>query len=562
MHDQDVFLERALLAEKLIDQTQMVAVKRHCAENDTDLVDGLVATETLSSRQLGLVRAEITETPFVDLDEYEPCFANTSLVPRSLAERHTVFPLFMIDNVLTLAMDDPLNLQAADQIRQLVRCDVDPVLCERGLLQDLISRAYSLSHERDGDIQRLQSEDDEIAALQASEPVIAAVNQILGDAVEQRASDVHINPDEHVLHLRYRVDGCLQPKQGPPLSMHSSIVQRLKVMATLDLTQTRRPQDGKFRYRHNGQDVDVRVSTIPTVCGENVVMRLLAISQAVHEFHDLGVPPSMVNQIEDLISHPHGMMLVTGPTGSGKTTTLYTALSRLNDPSRNVMTIEDPVELRLPYVRQIQTHAEIGLTFSAALRSMLRQDPDVILVGEIRDEETATIAMQAALTGHLVLSTLHTNDAVGAVARLRDYGLPSFVINSALLGVVAQRLVRRVCTHCVAPAEIDEFQVRRFRLESTVGLVEGKGCSRCAQTGYRGRVGLFELLPFTEQVRSLIETGDATDRIRAHAIDGGMRLMWQDGLDKARQGLTTLDEIAAAASVIILDDQVDKRMAA
>jgi type IV pilus assembly protein PilB len=379
-------------------------------------------------------------------------------------------------------MDNPLDLEATDQVRQIVKCEVDAVLCEREELRAVIARAYSLTHahqEKTRPVEQAPKPEQDID----SQPVVAAVNQMLADAASHHASDIHINPDEHALHLRYRVDGVLLVKQGPPISMHGGIVQRLKVMANLDLTQTRRPQDGKFRFRHEGKLIDVRVSIMPTVCGENVVMRLLTSTQTIHDFHELGMPGAMAAELDELINQPYGMVLVSGPTGSGKTTTLYAALSKLNDPSHNVMTIEDPVEIRLPLVRQIQVHPEIGLTFATALRSILRQDPDVVLVGEIRDADTATIALQAALTGHLVLSTVHTNDAVGAIARLRDFGLPSFVINSALLGVVAQRLVRRVCTQCAAPDQIDELTRKRFHIDHNIhGFLRGKGCGRCAQT--------------------------------------------------------------------------------
>jgi type IV pilus assembly protein PilB len=301
----------------------------------------------------------------------------------------------------------------------------------------------------------------------------------------------------------------------------------------------------------------VRLSTIPTVCGENVVMRLLANTQTIKGFTDLGIPAPLIAEVEEMLQQPYGMILVTGPTGSGKTTTLYTALSRLNDPSSNIMTIEDPVEIRLPYVRQIQVHPEIGMTFAAALRSILRQDPDVVLVGEVRDAETATIALQAALTGHMVLSTVHTNDAVGAVARLRDFGLPSFVINSAVLGVMAQRLVRRTCGNCTAPVHVDELTRRRFHLEESAdGFVRGRGCGRCGQTGYRGRIGLYELLAFTPAVKGLVEQGGSVERIRELAVANGMRQMWQDGVEKARLGHTTLEEVSNAASVIRVEDHL------
>ncbi len=554
MHNQDVFLEQTLLEEGRVSREQLEAARRYAAEHQVDLVDGLIGSRAVNGREIAMAKAGICEAPFVNIDEYEACFANTHLVPRAVAERYCVFPLFKIDAVLTLAMDDPLNLEAMDQARQFAKCEVDAVLCDREQLRPLISRAYRLTQVTESEQVAPTAVAIE-AAADTAQPVVAAVNQMLADAVEQNASDVHINPDEQELRLRYRVDGVLQERQGPPLAMHSGIVQRLKVMGQLDLTQTRRPQDGKFRFLHAGRTIDVRMSTVPTVCGENVVLRLLTNSQVILDYHELGVPAKMVEEIEEMIHRPYGMLLVTGPTGCGKTTTLYTILSRLNHPSRNILTIEDPVEIRLPYLRQIQVHSEIGLTFSAALRSILRQDPDVILVGEVRDHETATIALQAALTGHLVLATLHTNDAPGAVARLRDYHLPAFVINSAVLGVIAQRLVRRICQHCAAPAPVADLLRTRFGLGKQVkGFVQGKGCARCAHTGYRGRLGLYELLSFTHPIQSLVEQGGSTKKIRERAVREGMRQMWQDGVEKARLGQTTLEEVAKVTAVMAASD--------
>jgi type IV pilus assembly protein PilB len=554
MHNQDVFLEQTLLEEGRITPEQLESARRYGIEHQVDLVDALISTETVSGREVALVKAGICEAPFVNLDDYDACFANTALVPRAVAERYCLFPLFKIDNVLTLAMDDPLNLEAMDQARQFAKCEVDAVLCDRQQLRPLINRAYRLTqvHTEEEETETVEAE----GGADTSQPVVAAVNQILADAADKNASDIHINPDEDELRLRFRVDGVLQEQQAPPLSMHAGIVQRLKVMGHLDLTQTRRPQDGKFRFTHNGQRIDVRMSTLPTVCGENVVIRLLSNAEVVLDFHELGVPPQMVEDVEEMLSRPYGMLLVTGPTGCGKTTTLYTALHKLNEPTRNIMTIEDPVEIRLPYLRQIQVHSEIGLTFASALRSIVRQDPDVILVGEIRDNETATIALQAALTGHMVLATLHTNDAPGAVARLRDYNLPAFVINSAVLGVVAQRLVRRVCQHCRAHEKVDDLIRHRFGLpdDDVKDFVRGRGCPRCGHTGYRGRVGLFELLTFTQPVQTLVEQGGSTKKIRERAIREGMRQMWQDGLEKARMGLTTLHEVAKVAAVMAVGD--------
>jgi type IV pilus assembly protein PilB len=554
MHNQDVFLEQTLLEEGRVSAEELETARRYSIEHQVDLVDALISTQTISGREVALVKAGICEAPFVNLDEFEACFTNTQLVPRAVAERYCLFPLFKIDNVLTLAMDDPLNLEAMDQARQFAKCEVDAVLCDRQQLRPLINRAYRLTQVN---AEEEDVEDGEAApTVDTSQPVVAAVNQILSDAADEGASDIHVNPDEEELRLRYRVDGVLQERQALPLSMHAGIVQRLKVMAHLDLTQTRRPQDGKFRFVHDEHQVDVRMSTLPTVCGENVVLRLLSNSQVVLDFHELGVPTQLVDELEEMISRPYGMLLVTGPTGCGKTTSLYTVLHKLNEPSRNIMTIEDPVEIRLPYLRQIQVHSEIGLTFASALRSIVRQDPDVILVGEVRDNETATIALQAALTGHMVLATLHTNDAPGAVARLRDYNLPAFVINSAVLGVVAQRLVRRVCQHCRAHDTVDDLIRHRFGLQEddVKDFVRGKGCPRCGHTGYRGRVGLFELLKFTQPVQTLVEQGGSTKKIRERAIREGMRQMWQDGLEKARMGQTTLHEVAKVAAVMSVGD--------
>ncbi len=556
MHNQDVFLEQTLLEEGRITAEQLEEARRYGIEHQVDLVDALISTDTISGRDIALAKASICEAPFVDIEDYEACFANTRFVPRSVAERYCLYPLFKIDGVITLAMDDPLNLEAMDQARQFAKSEVDAVLCDREKLRPLIGRAYRLSQaslEEEGETEA------EIAAKELSDmsqPVVAAVNQLLADSVDVNASDIHINPDQNELRIRYRVDGVLREQQGPPLSMHAAIVQRLKVMAQLDLTQTRRPQDGKFRFHHDTRPIDVRMSTVPTVCGENVVLRLLSNSQVILDFHELGVPAKLVLDLEELIERPYGMILVTGPTGCGKTTTLYTVLNKLNVPSRNIMTIEDPVEIRLPYLRQIQVHTEIGLSFASALRAIVRQDPDVILVGEIRDNETATIGLQAALTGHLVLSTLHTNDAPGAIARMRDYNLPAFVINSAVLGIVAQRLVRRLCQNCAVPDVIDDMMLHRFGLDAQdkKSFMRNVGCPRCGQTGYRGRVGLYELLKFTAPIQTLVEQGGSTKKIRERAIREGMRQMWHDGLEKARLGQTSLQEVAKMAAVMAVTE--------
>ena len=554
--DSSHFLVQSLIEDGQISEADAHRAREHAVEHGCALPEALVAVGAVTQRQLAISRATLCEYPFVDLVAYDVDINNANLIPRAMSERLSAFVLFKIGDVSTVAMLDPLNLQSIDQVRQVLRTDVDPVLCDAEQLHALIARAYSLVQTDSGASEPTHVK-PEAALTTGDEPIVAAVNQVIVAAIDAGASDIHLNPEENTLNLRYRLDGVLVPQQGPPRSAHESMVQRLKVMAKLDLTQTRRPQDGKFRFVHRNSTIDVRLSLVPTIHGENVVMRLLRPAAAIGDVKDLGMPPDVATWFEEMIAHPHGMILVTGPTGSGKTTTLYTALARLNSPERNIMTIEDPVEIRLPLVRQVQVNAEIGLTFASALRSFLRQDPDVILVGEIRDEETARIATQAALTGHLVFSTLHTNDAVGAVARLRDLSVPAFAINNALLCAIAQRLVRRVCEGCVQPHDVDPTLLRGMGIRPETGakFVRGSGCPRCLNTGYRGRVGVYEMLRVTPRIRDLIDANASVSDIRRVAADEGMRLMWHDGLDKASLGLTTLDELARLRGVQETDER-------
>lgn len=550
MRDAGNFLVRSLLAEKMISEIDVQRANESAAAKGIDSVDALVTLGIISSRRIAIERAKICEYPFVDLTHYDVDFHNTRLMPRSVAEKLVVYPLFCFEGVSTVAMLDPLNLQAIDQVRQVLKGEIDPVICDSEQLRALIARAYSLSA---ANVTSGTAGDEQAERTTGEEPIVAAVNQILAGAVDLGASDIHINPDENELLLRYRVDGVLQTLQGPQKSAHASIVQRLKVLAQLDLTQTRRPQDGKFRFHpRSGPPVDVRLSIIPTLHGENVVMRLLRSARSIGAVRDLLMPDAMMRHYEDLIAKPNGMILVTGPTGSGKTTTLFAALSQLNSPTRNIMTIEDPVEIRLPLVRQVQVNAEIGLTFAATLRSILRQDPDIVLVGEIRDNETAKIAAQAALTGHLVLSTLHTNDAIGTIARLRDFEVPAFAITNALLAAIAQRLVRRVCDAC-AESEVPEPQLMAelgLTNAMAIGLRRGCGCVKCGQTGFRGRVGVYEMLRMTSAVQQIVERNGSRTEIAGVAASDGFRPMWRDGVDKACRGITALSEAARLRTVV------------
>lgn len=551
MLDTKNFLVRALLVDGLVTEDDLKRASDHAAQHGVDLGEAIVATGVLNARRLAIEQARICEYPFVDIAHYEVDLRHTSLLPRQVAERFMAFPLFVIDGAVTVGMIDPLNLQAIDQLRQIFKMDIEPVICDSEQLKGMIARCYGLAGARTGGEDAVTATTGEEDLATGQEPIVVAVNQIIVGAIESGASDIHINPEEHELILRYRVDGVLQAQQAPPRSAHAGMVQRLKVLARLDLTQTRRPQDGKFRFTHRDQAVDIRLSVMPTVHGENVVMRLLRSATTIGTLQQLEMPTDLTRWYEEAIHRPYGMILVTGPTGSGKTTTLYCALQHINSPNRNIMTIEDPVEIRLPMVRQIQVNAEIGLSFAAALRSILRQDPDVVLVGEIRDAETAKIAVQAALTGHLVLSTLHTNDAVGSLSRLKAFDVPPFAINNALICVIAQRLLRRVCETCATE--------ERPRAEDFAGLGldpaapgrwrRGVGCPACRATGYRGRVGAFEMMRVTARLQRLIDAGAVETDIRAALVAEGMHSMMHDGIDKARRGLTTLPELTKLIGV-------------
>jgi type II secretory ATPase GspE/PulE/Tfp pilus assembly ATPase PilB-like protein len=547
--DHEDFVIAALLESGRVAAEAVESARRAASDDGISVTEALIARGVIDPRGLAIARAETCECPFVDLASYEIDFTNAALLHRTTADAIIAFPLFVFPELVTVGMANPLDLKAVDQLRCLIKAEIEPVLCEPGTLRALIERAYALTSPR--------TDADSAAPIEATsslttgkEPIVAAVNQIIAQAIERGASDIHIGPDEHDLHLRYRIDGTLHEQQGPGLSAHSGLVRRLKIMANLDLTQTRRPQDGKVRFVHAGRAVDIRLSIIPTVCGENAVMRLLTPSAAIRGFDELGLSAEHAAAVERAMGSPHGMVLVTGPTGSGKTTTVYTGLKKLNTADRNIMTIEDPVEIRMPLIRQVQVNTEIGMTFAGALRSILRQDPDVVFVGEIRDEETARIAVQSALTGHLVLSTLHTNDACGSIPRLRDFNCPPFAINASLLCVIAQRLVKRVCPDCARTARPDPSIAALFGVSpDEPGFVRGEGCAKCNRSGYKGRVGVYEVLEMNPTVQRAVEAGGEAKRVRAAATSTGMKLMSHDGLAKARMGLTTLEEIARVVAI-------------
>ncbi len=540
------FLESAFVEQGLVTAAEIETARSLCAEEGCCLDEGLAAIGAADARSIARVKAQLFEVPYLDLTHFEINHANSRLIPAEDARRHLMFPLFALDGVVTLAAINPLDLGMTERARQLLKAEVDVVQVEPGPLRTLIDRAYSFTDsapraEPEGKLRNTEIDD--------SGPIDRAVTAILHDAAALNATDIHLNPECSELHLRYRIDGALVQRQGPPLSLHSRLVQRIKVLSRLDLTETRRPQDGKFRFEHMGREFDVRVSIVPTVTGENVVLRLLNSHGVISTLEDLGISAQPARRLREILTEPYGMLLITGPTGSGKTTTVYTALSMLNTPDRNVITIEDPVEIRVPGLRQMQVNPAIDLTFSTLLRSILRQDPDVILVGEIRDSETAAIAVQASMTGHFVLTTLHTNDAIGAFVRLTELDVEPFAVSAAVLGSTAQRLVRCVCTGCRTPDTPDPILLDRFELESSEGLWRGRGCSECLQTGFRGRTSVSEVIRLTPNLRAAVARNADVEVLRRWCIEDQTQWMWQDGLQKALQGVTSLAEVARVASV-------------
>lgn len=492
----------------------------------------------------------------------EPKVATSALhllttIPISYAKENLAVPLDIDGQTIRLAVVDPSNNRILNDLTVLTGCRIIPCLAEPDRLVEAINLGYeTLSGGGDSSISDIGEENldldgsiqiEDLLDTSDEAPIIRYVNGLLTQAYRQRASDIHIEPFETEVIVRYRVDGILYEIQRPPHRALSNIISRLKIMANLDIAEKRLPQDGRFSVRIAGKQADVRVSTLPTSFGERIVLRLLDKSSGVLGLGDIGVDAEMLPQIKAMIEKNHGIFLVTGPTGAGKTTTLYSALSAINSHEQNIITVEDPIEYQLPGVGQIQVNPKINLTFAQGLRSILRQDPDVIMVGEIRDSETAKIAVQAALTGHLVFSTLHTNDSAGALARLVDMGVEPFLAASALVGVLAQRLVRTVCPHCRISYQPDKKLLAELfdgtEVPQQVTFYRGRGCSHCMQVGYLGRTGVYELLEVSDPIRQLVTNNADAATIRQQALKMGMRSLRQAGLVKVLAGQTTVEEI-------------------
>lgn len=479
---------------------------------------------------------------------------NDRLTARYL-EHHGIVPVELHDDAVVVAAAEPPMPDLLGELAALFNRPVRVVEAPLAEIERAIERAYGAGAAtlddlddsgRGGDMELITEVAESTADLEDlanQAPIIRRVNLILRDALQRRASDVHLEGTQDALRVRYRVDGVLHEVNSTPKRYHAAVVSRLKILASLDIAERRLPQDGRIRLRLGEREVDLRVSTTPTIHGESVVLRILDRSAGSLSLVSLGMGAYDLERFTDLVSRPHGVLLVTGPTGSGKTTTLYTALSQLNDATRKILTVEDPVEYQLPGVAQIPVHPQIGLTFAAALRSILRQDPDVVMVGEIRDRETAEISVQAALTGHLVLSTLHTNDAPSAVTRLLDMGVEDFLVSATVEGIVAQRLVRRICPECGEPHVPDAELLARLGLPPGTRVRHGVGCGACDRTGFRGRIGIYEMLIMSNRLRAMIVARAPLNEFRAAAVAEGMKTLRMDGLEKVRAGETTVEEV-------------------
>ena len=480
------------------------------------------------------------------------------LIPQEFAIKNSVLPLSRTLRSLTVAMYDPLDLIGIDNLRKLTGCEINPVIATKSditraseefygktsMFKDAVDASYDLSSGESSIFEESTDQElslDKLIASAEEAPVVKLVDLIIRQAIDERASDIHIEPFKDRISLRYRIDGKLYEIPPPAKHLHMPIISRVKILSKLDIAEKRLPQDGVFMVRIEERPIDIRVSTIPTIYGEKTVMRILDRSQVVLDLVKLGFEPKQLELIRGAINSPYGLVFITGPTGSGKTTTLYAILSEIKNPTKNIVTVEDPVEYKLDGVNQVQIKPEIGLTFAAALRSFLRQDPDVMLVGEVRDLETAQICIRSALTGHLVLSTLHTNDAPSAISRLMDIGIEPFMLGPSLLIVVAQRLARKLCADCKEAYEPTQEQLKSVKLKAEL-IYRPKGCSRCNHTGYRGRVSVAEVMSATPSIQELINEKASFQKLKEAAKQGGMQTLYESAIKKVESGVTSLEE--------------------
>ena len=559
MNNREMQYERKpLLGQILVEQGYILPEQLELALKEqtvTNLRIGeiLVKNGWISEKDLAEAISKQTNLPFVSLSMFRPMEEAIDAIPENMARRHEVVPLSINENSnkLTIAVSDPFNILALDEIRMITGMDVDVVIATLSDIKRAIETLYALRSSIDEALVEIVEEERGEFDLSKGEeavsiddaPVVKLVNTILGQAVDNSASDVHIEPFENETRVRYRIDGVLFDMLTFPKHLHPPVSSRIKIMSGMDIAEKRHPQDGRILLRAAGRRIDIRVSSLPAIYGEKLVMRLLDQATAMVGLERLGLDPDERTTLDKVIEVPYGIILVTGPTGSGKSTTLYSVIQNLNSYEVNITTVEDPVEYTIAGVNQVQINERAGLTFDTVLRSILRQDPDIILVGEMRDTETAQLAVRAALTGHLVLSTLHTNDAPSSIVRMIDMGIPPFLVSSSVVAVMAQRLVRKLCPHCKVPYELPLDVAESLGLDGFTTVYKPVGCDECRGTGYRGRTAIFEIMPMSEELRRAVMTGATSDDLRTMAINQGMRTLRVSGAKKVTEGITSADEV-------------------
>jgi type IV pilus assembly protein PilB len=561
----------ALVEDGLLSPKQIEELVEQQKQGGTRLLKLILEKAYVSEQDMAVCMGRVLNTPPINLSRVTISMELADLLPREVAQNHKVVAVSRLDNKLFLAMADPLNVLALDDVKRITKLEVTPLIASEkaiveklnhidaqrsGSMEDIIEDAKKkqIADADDDDsnieISKESLEEvnlDQLAASSEEAPVIKLANLILVQAIKDRANDIHIEPYEKGMKLRYRVDGVLADATPPPKQMQLALASRFKIMSSLDIAERRLPQDGRMRLRVGGKDYDLRVSILPTVHGEKIVCRVLDKGNLSASLDKLGLDPDTFQQVKSAVDAPHGLILVTGPTGSGKTTTLYSALNELNSPVYNIVTVEDPVEFQIPGINQVPVKKEIGLSFASALRSILRQDPDIIMIGEIRDTETAEIAVEAALTGHQVLSTMHCNDAPGAVARMDDMGIAPFLISSSVILACAQRLMRRICSHCKEPVDYPEKMYHDLNIDPAVfegvTFYRGRGCDRCKNSGYAGRLAIIEAMTITDEIRKLIISRANTRELSKVAIGQGMKTLRMTALDRVRDGVSTLEQV-------------------
>jgi type IV pilus assembly protein PilB len=557
----DDTIAKKLVESSLVSQDELTSALVSQQKDGGSLGYNLVKTGAISELAFAEFMGQMYNVPAVDLEGVNPDEDTVELIPSQVATKFQVVPVKREGRILTVAMANPDNIFAIDDIKFITGFEVRPVIATETAIKKTIDRIYdsadslaSVMKDLEEDFEIVEEAEEDLGLEEAQSenaPVVKLVNSLITDAVAKGASDIHVEPYEKNVRVRYRIDGMLHEMMSPPLKMKGSLISRLKIMAELDIAEKRIPQDGRIKIRFSGRSIDLRVSSLPTIFGEKVVMRILDQSNLQIDLTKLGFAEGALANFLNAIESPYGMVLVTGPTGSGKSTTLYSALNRINRPNCNIMTAEDPVEYNLTGINQVNMHEEIGLTFSVALKAFLRQDPNIIMVGEVRDLDTASIAVKAALTGHLVMSTLHTNDAASSINRLIDMGIEPFLVASSVIMIVAQRLVRKLCEHCRQQVKMHQETLNELGiLESPdeLSTYEAKGCPHCNDTGYSGRLGLYEAMEISPKIREMILDRRSVSDLKKQAVEEGMLTLRVDGLQKFKMGLTSLEEVLRETS--------------